>query len=118
MTNFISVATAQMNDSSSDSSLDSDEPANHAMVLDCILADIQKNDQGNAILDSNGDPELEKFSFKFKNTYRNNKEIVLEAGKIEYTSKFPLIFYLDDEYSPKVFYYIDIDFVPPIPDSE
>merc|ERR1712062_192250 len=30
----------------------------HAMVLDCILADIEKDDQGNTVLDSNGDPKL------------------------------------------------------------
>ena len=69
---FISVATAQVGNGH----------ACHAMVLDCILADIKKDDQGNPVLDLNGDPELENYSFKFKNTYRNEKEIVMEAGKL------------------------------------
>ena len=73
MINVISVATAQVGNGH----------ACHAMVLDCVLADIQKDHQGNTVFDSNGDPELENFSFKFKNTYKNNKEIVMEAGKIK-----------------------------------
>ena len=108
MTNLILVATAELGNGH----------AYHAMVLDCVLADMVTDYQGNPVLDSNGDPELENYSFKFKNTYRNNKEIEMKAGKIEPIYEFTLIFYLDDEYSPKVFYYIDIDFVPPIPDSE
>ena len=71
--------------SSSDSSIDSDDTINHAVVLDCILADIQKDDLGNQVLNSNGDPEMENFSFKFKNTYRNNKEI--ESKEVKSTSQ-------------------------------
>ena len=43
------------------------------MVLECVLADIKR--------DSNGIPEMENFSFKFKNTYKNNKIIIIDAGK-------------------------------------
>ena len=103
ITKVILVATAQVRNGH----------ACHAMVLDCILADIQKDDQGNNVFDSNGDPELGNYSFKFKNTYRNNKEIVMEAGEIKPVYEITLIFYLDDEYSPTVFYYINIDFIPP-----
>merc|ERR1712130_955234 len=69
----------------------------HAMVLDCVLADLQSDNQGKPVLDSNGDPELKNYSFKFKNTYRNGKEIELKADHIK---------------SPTVFYYINIDFIP------
>ena len=72
MTNLISVATAQVGNGH----------ACHAMVLDCILVDIQKDNQGNILLDSNRDPKFENESFKFKNTYKNNKVIDLKAGKI------------------------------------
>ena len=102
MTNVNSVATAQVGNGH----------ASHAMVLDCILADIEKDDQGNTVFDSNGDAKLKNYSFKFKNTYRNNKEIILEAGKIEYTREFTFILYSDDAHSPTIFYYINIDFVP------
>ena len=72
MTNLISVATAQVGN----------DHACHAMVLDCVLADMETDYQGNPVLDSNGDPKLENYLFKFKNTYRNEKEIDLEAGKL------------------------------------
>ena len=102
MTNFISVAGAYVGNG---------HPC-HIMVLDCILADIQKDDQGNTVFDSNGDPILKNYSFKFKNTYRDDKEIELKAGKIEYTPEFTFILYSDDAHSPTIFYYINIDFVP------
>ena len=70
MTNLILVATAEVGNSH----------ACHAMVLDCVLADMVTDYQGNPVLDSNGDQELDNYSFKFKNTYRNNKEIVMKAG--------------------------------------
>ena len=83
------------------------------MVLDCVLVDIEEDYEGNPVLDSNGDPEMENYSFKFKNTDRNEKEIDLEAGKIESKSELTISVYLDDENSPTVFYYINIDFAPP-----
>ena len=74
----------------------------HVMVLDCILADIKKDDQGNPVL-TNGKRKLrsnnylsENYSFKFKNTYRDEKEIILKAGKIIYLrihSHFSIHFY-------------------------
>ena len=103
MTKLISVATAQVGNGH----------ATHAMVLDCILADIETDYQGNPVLDSNGHPELENYSFKFKNTDRNEKEIDLEAGKLYLKFALSFISFLDDEDSPTVFYYINIDFVPP-----
>ena len=83
------------------------------MVLDCVFVDIETDDQGNPVLDSNGDPEMENYSFKFKNTDRNEKEIELEAGKIKLVYELTLSLCLDDEDSPTVFYYINIDFIPP-----
>ena len=83
------------------------------MVLDCVLADIETDYQGNPVLDSNGDPELENYSFKFKNTYRNEKEIDLEAGKLYLKFALSCKLFSDDEVSPTVFYYINIDFVSP-----
>ena len=53
----------------------------HAMVLDCILADIKRDPNGQPILNSNGRPEMENFSFKFKNTDRNDKQVIIDAGK-------------------------------------
>ena len=52
------------------------------MVLECVLVDIVKDANGNPILDANGDLELENYQFKFKNTYKNNKEIIINAGKL------------------------------------
>ena len=116
LTTTISVATAKVGNGH----------ACHAMVLDCILADIEKDDQGNTVFDSNGDKKLKNYSFKFKNTYRNEKEIEIKAGKIKpmlhrlctnyiILGKYiiTIIFDLDNYYSPTVFYYINIDFVPP-----
>ena len=53
----------------------------HAMVLDCVLADIKKDTNGQLMMDQNGDYLLENHIFKFKNTYRNEKEIEIRAGK-------------------------------------
>lgn len=83
MTYVISVATALVGNGH----------ACHAMVLDCVLADIQTDNQGFPVLDSNGDPEMENYSFKFKNTYRNEKEIELEAGKIKLMFEFAYILF-------------------------
>ena len=52
------------------------------MVLECVLADIKKNQNGQLILNSNGNPEMENYQFKFKNTDRQNKQIIIDAGKI------------------------------------
>ena len=52
------------------------------MVLECVLADIKRDPNGQPILNSNGIPEMENFSFKFKNTDRNNKEVIIDAGKL------------------------------------
>ena len=51
------------------------------MVLDCVLADIVKDGNGKPILNSNGDPYMENYQFKFKNTYRNDKEVIIDAGE-------------------------------------
>ena len=67
---FCSVATA-LAGSSHDT---------HAMVLDCILADIKKDSNGKAMTDQNGDYLLENHIFKFKNTYRNYKAVEIRAG--------------------------------------
>ena len=103
MTNLISVATAQVGNGH----------ASHAMVLDCVLVDIETDYKGNPVFDSNGDPELENYSFKFKNTDRNEKEIDMEAGKLYLKFALTFTFFSDDEDSPTVFYYINIDFIPP-----
>ena len=52
------------------------------MVLECVLADIKRFPNGQPILNSNGIPEIENFSFKFKNTYKNNKQVIIDAGKL------------------------------------
>ena len=83
------------------------------MVLDCVLADMVTDYQGNPVLDSNGDPELDNYSFKFKNTDKNKKEIDLEAGKLYLKFELTCRLFSNDEDSPTVFYYINIDFVPP-----
>ena len=49
----------------------------HAMVLDCILADIKKGRSGQEILNSKGDRETENFKFKFKNPDRQKNNTAI-----------------------------------------
>ena len=51
------------------------------MVLECVLADTIKDGTGNPILSPNGIPQMENYQFKFKNTYRNDKEVIIDAGE-------------------------------------
>ena len=69
---YILVATAEVGNSH----------AVHAMVLEFVLADIKRDLNGQPILNSGGNPELENYSFKFKNTDRNDKNVIIDAGKI------------------------------------
>merc|ERR1712062_828065 len=64
----------------------------HSMVLDCILVNVSINSSGQKILSNH--------AFRFKNTDRNQKQIEIP---------------LNSPRSPLEFYYIFIDFVPPIP---
>ena len=50
------------------------------MELDCIVADIKKDTNGQPMTNSNGDYILENHIFKFKNTYSNNKAVKSRAG--------------------------------------
>ena len=83
------------------------------MVLDCVLADINKDTNGQPMTDSNGDYLLENHIFKFKNTYKNNKSIEIRAGCIFYLETF-LNLISDSMTSPLEFYYIRIDFIPTV----
>ena len=67
---YYSVATASVGSSHSA----------HAMVLECVLADIKKDTNGQPMTDTHGHYLLENHVFKFKNTYRNNKSIKIRAG--------------------------------------
>lgn len=82
----------------------------HAMVLDCILADIKKDSNGRPMTGSNGDYELENYIFTFKNTYRENKAVKIRAGCFFYLETF-LNLISDASTSPLEFYYIKIDFI-------
>ena len=53
-----------------------------AMALECIYADIKKDNNGQSILDSNGDYILENYMFKFKNTFKDNKEIQIRPSTV------------------------------------
>ena len=69
---FDSVASARVGSSHSD----------HAMVLECIYADVVLDASGSPILDSNGERQFQNYSFKFKNTDKNNKEVEIRAGTL------------------------------------
>jgi len=45
----------------------------HAMILDCVVVDVVK--------DQDDDEDWTNISFKFKNTYSNNKQVVIEANR-------------------------------------
>ena len=85
----------------------------HAMVLDCVLADIKKDISGQPMTDSNGNYLLENYVFKFKNTYKNNKAIEIRAGFFLYLETY-LNLISDAMTSPLEFYYIKIDFIPEV----
>ena len=82
----------------------------HSMVLDCILVDVSTN--------SRGQPVLSNHAFRFKNTDRNQKQIEIPLSKIEFKYPFFPISLSDSPRSPLEFYYIFIDFVPPVPYTE
>ena len=51
----------------------------HAMALECIYKELIVNANGRPILNWNGRAQYD-YSFKFKNTDKNNKEIEIRAG--------------------------------------
>ena len=48
--------------------------SSHAMILDCVIVDVQKDQDGD---------DFSNIAFKFKNTYSNDKQVEIDA-----TSKF------------------------------
>ena len=51
----------------------------HAMALECIYKEVSVDANGMPIFDYNGQFQYD-YSFKFKNTDKNNKEIEIRAG--------------------------------------
>ena len=81
------------------------------MALECVFADVKVDVSGNPILDLNGEKQFENYIFKFKNTYKNNKQIELRAGTA-IDKVYLFTNYSDDPYSPMEFFYVVVDFVP------
>ena len=69
-----------------------------------------------AILNSNGNPEVKNYSFKFKNTNKNDKEVIIDAGKENklklYNKKDDYLFKMIATWHLIQFFSIRIDFVP------